>query len=113
MAVHLAGGTPGLSRSNSSSFGDLRIAIPGNGAYLKLAASAVDWIKDALARTKWGEAPESSLKDRFEGGGLHGPRWKDLWGLKWEWALGEALGLGVVEIFETGSVGRGVRAIGG
>jgi hypothetical protein len=27
--------------------------------------------------------------------------------------LGEALGLGVVELFETGSVGRGVRALGG
>lgn len=112
--LHLAGGAS--SRSSSAATDPrttLRLAIPGHGRYLKLASAAVDWLREALGRTKWGECPESWLRERFEGGGLYGPRWKEVWGLEWEWVLGEALGLGVVELFETGSVGRGVRALGG
>ncbi|UNI21104.1 hypothetical protein JDV02_007122 [Purpureocillium takamizusanense] len=90
-----------------------RVAVPGHGRYLKLAEGAVDWIREALGRTRWGEAPESWLRERFEGGGLYGTRWKEFWGVEWEWALGQAVGLGAVEVFETGSVGRGVRALGG
>ncbi|KAL6869268.1 hypothetical protein ACO1O0_000592 [Amphichorda felina] len=127
-AIHLAGGgggggsgAPKLARnpsfssssSSASSSTDLKIAIPGHGRYLKLAAAGIDWIREALGRTKWGECPESWLKERFEGGGLYGPRWKEFWGVEWEWVLGEAMGLGVVEMFETKSVGRGVRALGG
>jgi hypothetical protein len=89
-----------------------RLAIPGHGRYLKLAEAAVDWLREALAKTKWGEGPEAWLKERFEGGGLYGPRWKEFSGLQWEWVLGEAVGLGVVELFDTASVGRGVRASG-
>ena len=125
-AIHLAGGGGGggapklpncrsysSSSSSASSSTDLKIAIPGHGRYLKLAAAGIDWIREALGRTKWGECPESWLKERFEGGGLYGPRWKEFWGVEWEWVLGEAIGLGVVEMFETKSVGRGVRALGG
>jgi hypothetical protein len=134
-AIHLAGGgggAPTLTQSSghhhgrrSSSQGgrggeagaaQFRLAIPGHGRYLKLAEGAVDWVREALGRTRWGEAPESWLRERFEGGGgggLYGTRWKEFWGVEWEWVVGEAVGLGVVEIFETGSVGRGVRALGG
>ncbi|KAJ4003416.1 hypothetical protein NW752_011867 [Fusarium irregulare] len=114
-AIHLAGGgggAPTLTRSSSTPSG-LRIAVPGHGRHLKLATATVDWVRDALRRTRWGEGPESWLKERFEGGGLYGPRWKEFWGVEWSWVLGEAVGLGVVEVFETGSVGRGVRALGG
>ncbi|KAH7274262.1 hypothetical protein FSOLCH5_000859 [Fusarium solani] len=114
-AIHLAGGgggSPALTHS-STSRSDLRLAIPGHGRHLKLASAAVEWVRDAMGRTRWGEAPESWLKERFEGGGLYGPRWKEFWGVEWTWVLGEAVGLGVVEVFETGSVGRGVRALGG
>lgn len=108
--LHLAGGV-----SSRASFADrrstLRLAIPGHGRYLKLSSAAVDWLRETLGRTKWGECPESWLRERFEGGGLYGPRWKELSGLEWEWVLGEALGLGVLELFKTGSVGRGVRAL--
>ncbi|KJK86152.1 hypothetical protein H633G_09997 [Metarhizium anisopliae BRIP 53284] len=78
-----------------------------------LADAAVDWVREALGKTKWGEGPESWLKERFEGNGLYGTRWKEFWGVEWEWVLGQAVGLGVVEVFETGSVGKGVRALGG
>ncbi|KJK78789.1 hypothetical protein H634G_05603 [Metarhizium anisopliae BRIP 53293] len=91
----------------------LRIAVPGHGRFLKLADAAVDWVREALGKTKWGEGPESWLKERFEGNGLYGTRWKEFWGVEWEWVLGQAVGLGVVEVFETGSVGKGVRALGG
>ncbi|KFH44972.1 hypothetical protein ACRE_041850 [Hapsidospora chrysogenum ATCC 11550] len=127
-ALHLSGGggggasSPNLahhtsysspSSSSPSSSAELRISVPGHGRYLKLAAATVDWVREALGKTKWGEGPESWLKERFEGGGLYGPRWKEYWGVEWEWVLGEAIGLGSVEIFETKSVGRGVRALGG
>jgi len=128
-AIHLAGGGGGSGSgssgrriptlpSSSSSLGatqpgSFRVAVPGHGRYLKLAEGSVDWIREALGRTRWGEAPESWLRERFEGGGLYGTRWKEFWGVEWEWVLGQAVGLGAVEVFETGSVGRGVRALGG
>jgi hypothetical protein len=114
-AIHLSGGSGGGSRARTLDREDSmtsRIAIPGHGRYLKLAEAAVDWLRETLAKTKWGEGPEGWLKERFEGGGLYGPRWKEFWGLEWDWLLGEAVGLGVVELFDTSSVGRGVRASG-
>jgi hypothetical protein len=118
-AIHMSGGGGGggggSSRGSASVSDDgmsYRLAIPGHGRYLKLAEAAVDWLREALAKTKWGEGPEAWLKERFEGGGLYGPRWKEFSGLQWEWVLGEAVGLGVVELFDTASVGRGVRASG-
>ncbi|KPM38952.1 hypothetical protein AK830_g7631 [Neonectria ditissima] len=113
-AIHLSGGGGGArTLTPAASQTAFRLAIPGHGRYLKLAEGAVDWVREALGRTKWGECPESWLQERFEGGGLYGTRWKVFWGVEWEWVLGEAVGLGVVELFETGSVGRGVRALGG
>lgn len=38
-------------------------------------------------------------------------KWKTFYGMRFEWALEECLGAGLVELFETGSVGRAVRAI--
>ena len=113
-AVQLAGGGGGGGglRSFASDLSDFRIAVPGHGRYMKVAEGAVDWVRDQLSKTKWGEGTESWLKERFEGGGLYGTRWKEFWGVEWEWVLGEAVGLGVAELFDTGSVGRGVRALG-
>ncbi len=36
-------------------------------------------------------------------------KWKEFYGLNFDWLLAEAAGAGLVELFETGSVGRGVR----
>ncbi|KHN99886.1 Serine-threonine protein kinase 19 [Metarhizium album ARSEF 1941] len=106
------GGAPALA-ARGGGRAAFRVAVPGHGGYLKLADGAVDWVREALGRTRWGEGPESWLKERFEGNGLYGTRWKEFWGVEWEWVLGQAVGLGVVELFETGSVGRGVRLLGG
>lgn len=128
-AIHLAGGGGGgggkgngdaTSRRRrddpgrgSGGGGMYRIAVPGHGRCLKLADDAVAWVRDVLGKTKWGEGPESWLRERFEGRGFYGTRWKDFWGLEWDWVLGEAVGVGAVEVFDTGSVGKGVRAVGG
>ncbi|KJZ73552.1 hypothetical protein HIM_07108 [Hirsutella minnesotensis 3608] len=133
-AIHLAGGgggAPTLTRpsassppasvvgaassstaSPSSGLPGFRISLPGHGRYLKLAEGAVEWVRETLGKTKWGEAPETWLRERFEGGGLYGTRWKEFWGIEWQWVAGQAVGLGVVEMFETGAVGKGVRALG-
>lgn len=36
-------------------------------------------------------------------------KWKHFHGLKFQWVLEECLGTGLVEVFETGSVGQGIR----
>lgn len=38
-------------------------------------------------------------------------KWKSFWGMRFEWVLAECMGAGLVEVFETGSVGLGVRAV--
>jgi len=40
-------------------------------------------------------------------------KWKQCYGMRFEWILEECLGAGLVELFETGSVGRAVRAMTG
>lgn len=82
-----------------------RVSVLGHGRHFKLAEAAVDWLRDALARTRWGEASEDWLRERF-GGGLRGARWRDFQDLEWQWLLGLAVGLGTAEVFETGSIGR-------
>jgi hypothetical protein len=37
-------------------------------------------------------------------------KWKDLYGLNFDWVVEECLGAGLIELFETRSVGLGVRA---
>ncbi|KAI9171542.1 hypothetical protein HJFPF1_01028 [Paramyrothecium foliicola] len=121
--IHMAGGgggAPTLTRSSSSSVSasareggtrGLRIAVPGHGPFLKLAGGVLNWLREALKRTRWREAPEEWLRERFEGGGLYGTRWKEFWGVEWDWVIGLAVGLGTVEVFSTKSVGRGVRLL--
>ncbi|KAG5941757.1 hypothetical protein E4U60_007693 [Claviceps pazoutovae] len=124
-ALHLAGGGGATARkhhgANNAAASSFRIAVPGHGRYLKLADAAVRWVQDALSATTWGQGPEAWLRERFEASqtrhgvdnkNLYGPRWKDFWGVEWEWVLGEAVGLGIVDLFDTGSVGRGVRIRG-
>lgn len=134
-AVHMAGGSGGGSRMQSSipaSVTELRLAIPGNGAFLKLASAALEHLVSLLGKSRFREAPESVLRDRWDGGiakdearnsakrsrgefagVLPGQtrKWKHFQGLAFGWVLEEAVGSGLVEVFETGSVGRGVRAI--
>lgn len=130
-AVHAAGGTGGGSRSLPGT-GDFSVAIPVTGQFLKLLASAQSHLMLLLAKSKYKELPESMLKQRWDGGiptdeaGTKARRnrgefagilpgrtkkWKQFSGMAFEWILEECVGAGMLEVFNTGSVGRGVRAL--
>ena len=110
----------------------LFLSLPNTGTYLRLLGSGRAHLLALLRRSPSGEAPLSLLRDRWEGaveteksfhlakrargefaGILPGKtkKWKELYGMQFRWVLEEALGAGLVEIFETGSVGPGVRCL--
>ncbi|KAK7752406.1 hypothetical protein SLS62_005559 [Diatrype stigma] len=140
-AVHNAGGSGGGARMNhlSSAPGsggsgsdatELKLAVPGNGSFLKLASAALEHLVSLLGKSRFREAPETVLRDRWDGGiakdearsaakrargefaGLlpgQTRKWRQFYGLSFDWVLQEAVGSGLVEVFDTRSVGRGVR----
>lgn len=121
-------GTPSSSSSSSRRANEtLSISVPNNGAFIKLLKAALDHLSRLLEqRSAFREMPEDALREAWDGGlgerrrggaGFSGVlpgrtrKWKEHWGLRFEWVLEEAVGAGVVEVFETGSVGRGVRGL--
>ncbi|OHF01308.1 hypothetical protein CORC01_03341 [Colletotrichum orchidophilum] len=134
-AIHAAGGgggAPSLSRADASSSGaEFTIAVPGNGSFLKLTAAAVQHLTQLLSKSQFREMPVSMLRERWEGGVARDEarlarrargefagvlpgrtkRWKEFHGLEFNWVLEEAMGTGLLEVFETRSVGRGVRLL--
>lgn len=132
-AVIMAGGSGGRSGTALPvSATELRLAIPGNGAFLKLVAAALQHLVALLAKSRFREAPESALRDRWDGGiakddarytakrsrgefvGIlpgQTRKWQQFRGLAFDWVLQEAVGSGLVEVFETNSVGHAVRAV--
>ncbi|KAL3423857.1 hypothetical protein PVAG01_05604 [Phlyctema vagabunda] len=127
----LAGGGGGGARCLPGS-GDLAISLPATGSLLKLLAAARAHLLALLGKSKFREAPETLLRQRWDGGiaqddaasaarknrgeftGVLAGRtrkWKQFYGISFEWILGECVGAGLVEVFDTGSIGRGVRAI--
>jgi len=116
--------------------GRFQVAVPGAGAFLKLVSVALDHLAALLERgnnAKYREMPEADLLEKWDGGILgvdkeaalakksrgefvgvlpgRAKKWRDFSGLSFDWVLQEALGDGLVEVFETGSVGRGVRLV--
>ncbi|KAL4919531.1 serine-threonine protein kinase 19-domain-containing protein [Aspergillus aurantiobrunneus] len=110
----------------------LFLSLPNTGPYLKLLGTGRDHLIALLKKSKSGEAPLYLLRDRWDGavesdrsfsvakrargefaGILPGKtkKWKDLYGMSFRWVLEEAIGAGLVEIFDTGSVGPGVRRL--
>lgn len=110
----------------------LFLSLPNTGMYLRLLGSGRAHLLSLLKRSLSGEAPLGLLRDRWDGaveteksfhlakrargefaGILPGKtkKWKELYGMKFRWVLEEALGAGLVEIFETGSVGPGIRSL--
>ncbi|PGH35080.1 hypothetical protein GX50_02111 [[Emmonsia] crescens] len=108
------------------------LSIPNLGPYLRLLGAARAQIMAILKKSSSGEAPLTLLRDRWDGavesdvyynvakrargessGVLPGKtkKWKELYGMNFRWALEEALGSGLVELFDTGSVGPGVRRV--
>ncbi|KAI5920029.1 serine-threonine protein kinase 19-domain-containing protein [Camillea tinctor] len=134
-AVHMAGGSGGGAQSANwadTNTTELKLAIPGNGSFLKLLSAALDHLVSFLEKSKYREAPETVLRDRWDGGiakeAAHDVakrsrgefvgilpgqtrKWNHFYGLSFDWILQEAVGSGRVEVFETRSVGHGIRAI--
>ena len=109
---------------------ELKISLPGTGPYLKLLTTARSHLVSLIMKSKFREMPLYLLHKRWDGG-ISGDdpvakakkyrgeftgilpsqtrKWKQFYGLSFDWVLAECLGAGLVEVFETGSVGRGVR----
>lgn len=139
-AIHGAGGRGGIRRSSSQFESpkllgegeDLRFSLPGMGPYLKLLTAARSHLVSLLSKSKFREMPVYLLRERWDGGisaddkaakakkyrgdfaGILPSRtrkWKGFSGLSFDWVLGECLGAGMMELFETGSVGRAIRMV--
>ncbi|KAF3392038.1 hypothetical protein DPV78_010255 [Talaromyces pinophilus] len=108
------------------------LSLPNTGPYLRLLSSARSHLLALLKQSKYHEAPLTLLRDRWDGavesnrnfsvakrirgefsGVLPGrtKKWKEFNGMGFRWILEEALGAGLVEIFDTGSVGPGIRCL--
>jgi len=119
--------SPGLAKG-----GELVLSIPNIGPYLRLLNAARAHLLALLSKSKYSESPLDLLRERWDGavdsegrvsvakrirgdfsGVLPGKtkKWKDLYGLSFDWVLEECVGAGLMELFETRSVGLGVRAL--
>ncbi|KAH6866966.1 serine-threonine protein kinase 19-domain-containing protein [Alternaria rosae] len=128
---HIHGGTS-LSGSRPSVAARYNLSLPNMGAHIKLLVDARNHLLTLLRKTKHREMPFDVLRERWDGnvaahdikaerkklrgefaGVLPGrtKKWKTFYGMRFEWVLEECLGAGLVELFETGSVGRAVRAM--
>lgn len=108
----------------------LKLSLPGTGPYLKLLTSARSHMVSLVTKSKYKELPLHLLRERWNGGispddpaakakkyrgefaGILPNRtrkWKQFYGLAFDWVLAECLGAGLLEVFETGSVGRAIR----
>lgn len=128
---------PGLSDKNTNPKQRFRdsamiLTLPNMGPYLRLLGAARSQMLSTLKKSSHGEMPMDLLQDRWDGsvetntlfsaakrargestGVLPGrtKKWKELYGVNFRWALEEALGAGFIEVFDTGSVGPGVRSL--
>ena len=129
-AVHAAGGTGGGISGGGT--GNFSLSIPAAGSFLKLVAAARSHLVSLLSKSKFREVPQTLLRQRWDGGIAVGDgasvarrnrgefdgvlpgrtrKWKTYYGIGFDWILAECVGAGLVEVFETRSVGRGVRAL--
>lgn len=111
---------------------ELMLSLPNTGAYLRLLNDARAHFLELLGRSKYRQAPLYLLRERWDGaiesntkfsnakrirgefaGILPGRtrKWKQLYGLNFDWVLEECLGAGLAELFDTGSVGYGIRIV--
>ncbi|KAL6706896.1 hypothetical protein ACN47E_005039 [Coniothyrium glycines] len=126
---HIHGGIS-LSSSRLSAAGTYNFSLPHMGAHIKLLVDARNHLLGMLKKTKHKEMPIDVLRERWDGGvtshteqaerkKLRGEfagvlpgrtkKWKQFYGMRFEWVLEECVGAGLAELFETGSVGRAMR----
>lgn len=102
-----------------------QLTLPGMGPFLRILIESRNHMVSLLGRSHGGEVPQSLLEERWDGGiithgrsGLKAPpvgktrKWKYFHGLRSQWVLAECVGAGMLELFDTGSVGNGVRSTG-
>lgn len=130
---HMHGGIT-LSGSRPALTAQYTFSLPSMGTHIKLLVEARSHIVALLNKTKYKELPLHILAERWDGGvaaaagdvkaerkKLRGEfagvlpgktkKWKVFYGMRFEWALEECLGAGLVELFETGSVGTAARLV--
>ncbi|EXJ79134.1 hypothetical protein A1O3_08635 [Capronia epimyces CBS 606.96] len=111
---------------------DLALSVPNIGPYLRLLTAGREHLLELLGKSKYREGPLYLLRERWDGavdsdnrvsvakrirGEFSGvmpaktKKWKDLYGLNFDWVVEECLGAGLIELFETRSVGLGIRAL--
>lgn len=111
---------------------ELTLSLPNIGAYLRLLNDARAHLLELLGKSKYKEAPLYLLRERWDGaidsdnkvsnakrirgefaGVLPGrtKKWKQFYGLDFDWVVEECLGAGLVELFDTNSVGHGIRVV--
>ncbi|PVH94962.1 hypothetical protein DM02DRAFT_720998 [Periconia macrospinosa] len=103
--------TTTTARQNALPTSYYNFSLPNTGSHIKLLIEARTHFLSLLKKTKFKEAPVDVLREQWDGGTLPGrtKKWRVFWGLRFDWVLGECVGAGLVEVFETGSVGRAVR----
>lgn len=95
------------------------ISFPNCGTFLKLITSGRVWLVKALSKSKFKEALEESMFNLWDGlnnlnanGISKWPNYsKPYYGYDLHWILADALGAGIVEVFNT-PTGRGWRLTG-
>ncbi|KAI4198540.1 MAG: hypothetical protein LQ346_002743 [Caloplaca aetnensis] len=134
-AIVEAGVSPSLRRgccSQSDALSILQLALPNMGPYLRLLTTARTHLISLIRKSSFREVPLYLLRERWDGGMSKGDaaaqakksrgessgvlpartkKWKQFSGLCFEWVLEEGVGSGMLELFETGSVGRAVRIL--
>jgi hypothetical protein len=124
---HIPGGVAG-QRSTKATF--YNFSLPNTGSHIKLLVEARTHLLSLLSKTKYKEAPLHVLREKWDGGVVANTdvadkkkarrefagimpgrtkKWKQFYGLRFEWILEECVGAGLVELFETGSVGQAAR----
>lgn len=100
--------------------------------HIKLLVDARNHLISIVKKKKYQEMPLDLLREKWDGGIIvHGARegrkkargefagvlpgrtkkWKTFYGMRFEWVLEECVGTGLLEVFETGSVGKAARAM--
>lgn len=111
---------------------NFKMSVPGAGSYLKLLTAARSHLISLIMVSKFKEMPLYLLRERWDGGisandsaakakkyrgefsGVLPSRtrkWKQFYGLSFDFVLAECLGGGLLEVFETRSVGRAARVL--
>lgn len=102
----------------------MTFSLPATGAHLALLTSSRQHLRHLLKQLspRHQEATLDLLREKWDGttlargewrggGVLPGKtrKWREFWGLTFDAILAECVGSGVVELFDTGSVGTGAR----